>query len=42
MQRVQRDHPLAELTALPSCGHFLQEDDPERLGQLIAEFLNRP
>jgi len=22
----------AELTALPSCGHFLQEDAPERVG----------
>ena len=41
MQRVQRDHPEAELTALPNCGHFLQEDEPERVGQLIAEFFNR-
>jgi pimeloyl-ACP methyl ester carboxylesterase len=42
MQRIQRDHPLAELTALPNCGHFLQEDEPERVGQLIGEFLNTP
>jgi hypothetical protein len=41
MQRVQRDHPLAELTAIPGCGHFLQEDEPERVAQLIAEFMNR-
>jgi len=40
MARLQRDHPKAELTALPNCGHFLQEDDPERVGQLMAEFLN--
>jgi haloalkane dehalogenase len=40
MQRIQRAHPQAELTALPGCGHFLQEDEPERVGQLIAEFLN--
>ncbi|TFH26819.1 MAG: alpha/beta hydrolase, partial [Myxococcales bacterium] len=41
MQRLQRDLPGAELTVLPNCGHFLQEDEPERVGQLIAEFLNR-
>jgi len=42
MARLKRDHPEAELTSLPNCGHFLQEDDPERVGQLIAEFLNSP
>ena len=41
MARLKRDHPEAELTALPNCGHFLQEDEPERVEQLIAEFLNR-
>jgi len=41
MARLKRDHPEAELTALPNCGHFLQEDDPERVAQLISEFLNR-
>ncbi|MFA9472411.1 MAG: alpha/beta fold hydrolase [Deltaproteobacteria bacterium] len=40
MQRLQRDLPGAELTALPNCGHFLQEDEPERVGKLISEFLN--
>ena len=40
MARLKRDHPEAELTALPGCGHFLQEDEPERVGQLIGEFLN--
>ena len=41
MQRLKRSHPEAELTALPNCGHFLQEDEPESIGQLIAEFLSR-
>jgi pimeloyl-ACP methyl ester carboxylesterase len=27
MARIQESHPGAELTALPNCGHFLQEDD---------------
>lgn len=38
MSRLQRDFPEAELTALPNCGHFLQEDDPETVGRLMAEF----
>lgn len=40
MQRVKRDHPGAELTPLPNCGHFLQEDEPKRVAQLMSEFLN--
>ena len=41
MARLQQDLPGAELTALPGCGHFLQEDDPETVANLMAEFLNR-
>jgi len=41
MARIQKSHPEAELTALPNCGHFLQEDNPEQVAQLIADFLNR-
>ena len=40
MARIQGSHPGAELTALPNCGHFLQEDDPERVAELIAGFFN--
>jgi haloalkane dehalogenase len=39
MRRVQRDLPQAQITALPGCGHFLQEDDPEQVGALLSEFL---
>jgi pimeloyl-ACP methyl ester carboxylesterase len=38
MERVRRDLPQAEVTALPDAGHFLQEDQPERVGRLLAEF----
>jgi haloalkane dehalogenase len=38
MARVKRDVPQAEVTALPDCGHFLQEEAPQRVGELLAEF----
>jgi len=28
-----------DITAIPNCGHFLQEDQPERLSKLLSEFL---
>jgi pimeloyl-ACP methyl ester carboxylesterase len=40
MAKVKRDIPHAEVTALPDAGHFLQEDDPERVGALLAEFFS--
>jgi pimeloyl-ACP methyl ester carboxylesterase len=38
MARVQKDVPHAVTTELPDCGHFLQEEQPERIGELLAEF----
>ena len=40
MRRVQHDRPEAKLTPLPSCGHFLQEDEPQKVAELISDFLN--
>jgi pimeloyl-ACP methyl ester carboxylesterase len=40
MARVQRDVPHAVVTALPHCGHFLQEDAPEEVGELLADFFD--
>lgn len=40
MDRIMRDIPHAQRTSLPGCGHFLQEDAPDRVGQLLAEFLS--
>lgn len=42
MARVQADLPQAEITALDGCGHFLQEDRPDQVGALLAEFFARP
>ena len=36
--RMKRDMPQAEVTALTDCGHFLQEERGEEIGQLLAEF----
>ncbi len=38
MARVKADLPQAELTALPDCGHFVQEEAPEKVGELLARF----
>lgn len=36
--RLSTELPQAEVTALPGCGHFLQEERPEHLGELLAAF----
>lgn len=41
MARVAREIPSAEVTALEGCGHFLQEDRPDEIGRLLAEFFAR-
>ncbi len=41
MAKVKRDVPHAEVTSLPACGHFLQEDDPEQVGSLLAAFFSQ-
>jgi pimeloyl-ACP methyl ester carboxylesterase len=38
MARVQRDVAHARASVLPDCGHFLQEEAPEQVGELLAKF----
>ena len=38
MARVQADLPQAEVTTLPECGHFLQEEAAARFGAELARF----
>jgi haloalkane dehalogenase len=41
MSRVDDDVPGgAEITGLPGCGHFLQEEAPGEVGELLAEFFS--
>jgi pimeloyl-ACP methyl ester carboxylesterase len=39
--RIRRDLPHAECTVLPGCGPFLQEEAPDQLGTLLADFFAR-
>jgi haloalkane dehalogenase len=38
MARVKRDLPQAEVTSLPECGHFLQEEAGPQIGSELARF----
>jgi haloalkane dehalogenase len=38
MARVKIDLPQADVTILPNCGHFLQEEAPVEVGELLARF----
>ena len=38
MARVKAYLPRAELTELPDLGHFLQEEAPGEVGELLARF----
>ena len=43
MARVKQDLPQAQLQSIPNCGHFLQEDEPEKLATMIEVFFaNQP
>ncbi|PRQ08527.1 alpha/beta fold hydrolase [Enhygromyxa salina] len=39
MAKVGELLPHAEITAIPNCGHFLQEDQPDEVARLLSEFL---
>ncbi len=40
MRRLKKDMPNALCTVIPNSGHFIQEDQPEKLSELLVEFLS--
>jgi len=41
MAKVKEDLSQSEITSLPNCGHFLQEDEPQKISEVILKFLNK-
>lgn len=41
MRRVKEELPQAEIVAMPGCGHFLQEDNPQAIAEILSDFLNK-
>lgn len=39
MEKLKDDLPDARLTALPGCGHYLQEDNPDEVNRIISRFM---
>ena len=38
-RRLRQDLPNARLTVVPDRGHYLHKDQPEKVSQLLMEFL---
>ena len=38
MRKVAERVPQAELSTLPDCGHFCQEERPDEIGEALARF----
>ena len=38
-ERIQKEIKGSRMEKIPDCGHFVQEDRPERAAKIISEFL---
>lgn len=41
MQRVQKDLPQAKVKVLNNCGHFLQEEQPKEVAEVLSNFFGQ-
>lgn len=39
MTKVKSQLPQANVVSIPKCGHFLQEDEPEKISDLLLKFM---
>lgn len=39
MSKLKENLPQAKINAIPNCGHFLQEDEPDLICELVYEFM---
>lgn len=42
IQDVAQVAPAAQLVVLPNCSHWVQQDQPEKVNQLMRDFLAQP
>jgi len=42
MRKVKLDLPQSTIISYPDCGHFLQEESPLELSEVVINFMNKP
>jgi len=42
MKKVKKNLPQSNIKSIPNCGHFLQEEYPKEISEIIIEFMDEP
>jgi len=40
MEKVKKNLPQSQITSIPNCGHFLQEEYPKEISKTVLDFMN--